>query len=317
MSDVSERLTPEQELFGRVMFQIRIYQSNGQRYQDLFVDVMTRRNVGFIPVKPQGRRGDQGNDGFIPDDGRYFQVYAPENPSDKATRAAKKASDDFAKLKNNWEHDASIVDYRFVFNDKYQGAFPDILHALAELKERHGLGVAKPFLAADLEREFMQLPASERHAVLGTVIPRSEFIQDIDYAALTELLQHLVDNQRPLPAEGVPAVPDYDKKMQFNEIDQAASLLRVANYQNAAVEEYFDRHGEFTKTDIRNRLARSYEAARVDVNENAAPDACLGDRVFFLLLHDIAPQATKQVQDAGIVLIAYFFEKCDVFEDPS
>ena len=317
MNDASERLTPEQELFARVMFQNRIYQSNGQRYEDLFVDVMTRRDVGFIPVKPQGRRGDQGNDGFIPDDGRYFQVHAPEDPSDKATKAAKKASDDFAKLKDNWEHDASVVDYRFVFNNKYQGAFPDILHALAKLKEKHEIRTARPFLAADLEREFMQLPASEMHAVLGTVIPRPESIQDIDYAALTEVLQHLVANQRPLPAEGIPAVPDYDKKMQFNEIDRAASLLRVGNYQNAAVEEYFDRHGEFTKTDIRNRLAHSYEAARVDVNGNAATDPPPGDRVFFLLLNDIAPKATKQVQDAGIVLIAYFFEKCDVFEDPS
>ena len=316
MSDASEPLTPEQGLFARVMFQNRIYQSNGQRYQDLFVDVMTRRDVGFVPVKPQGRRGDQGNDGFIPDVGRYFQVHAPEDPRDKATVAAKKASDDFAKLKDNWEHDTPVVDYRFVFNDKYLGAFPDILHALTELKERHGLKTSKPFLAADLEREFMLLPASEMHAVIGTVIPRPEHIQDIDFGALTEVLQHLVTNQRPLPAEGIPAVPDYDKKMQFNDIDQAASLLRVGNYQNAAVEQYFDRHGEFTKTDIRNRLAHSYEAAKVEASGNAAA-APSGDKVFFLLLNGIVPKATKQVQDAGIVLIAYFFEKCDVFEDPS
>ena len=99
--------------------------------------------------------------------------------------------------------------------------------------------------------------------------------------------------------------------------NRAASLLRVGNYQNVAVEEYFDRHGEFTKTDIRNRLAHSHEAARVDVSGNAATDAPPGDRVFFHLLNDIAPGATKQVQDAAIVLVAYFFEKCDVFEDPS
>ena len=61
-------------------------------------------------------------------------------------------------------------------------------------------------------------------------------------------------------------MPDFDEKMQFNDIDQATSLLRVGNYQNAAVEQYFDRHGEFTKTDIRNRLAHSYEAARIEVS---------------------------------------------------
>jgi hypothetical protein len=38
--------------------------------------------------------------------------------------------------------------------------------------------------------------------------------------------------------------------------------------------------------------------------------------VFFRLLSDLAPGATKQVQDAAIVLIAYYFEKCDVFQEP-
>jgi hypothetical protein len=223
MSDTSERLTPEQDLFARVMFQNRIYQSNGQRYQDLFVDVMTRRDVGFVPVKPQGRRGDQGNDGFIPDDGRYFQVHAPEDPGDKAARAraVKKANDDFAKLKDNWEHDTPVVDYQFVFNDKYQGAFPDILHALAELKEGHKLRIAKPFLAADLEREFMQLPASEMHAVLGTVIPRPEFIQDIERGGLVG--SGVEQEEFDFPRSGDPPVecfakPDRQKRSQLGVI---------------------------------------------------------------------------------------------------
>jgi hypothetical protein len=59
-----------------------------------------------------------------------------------------------------------------------------------------------------------------------------------------------------------------------------------------------------------------YEAARVYVNTNVTADIPPGDRVFFHMLNVVAPAATKQVQDAAIVLIAYFFEKCDVFEDP-
>jgi hypothetical protein len=220
-------------------------------------------------------------------------------------------------LKENWEYDSPIVHFHFVFNDKFQGSYPTVEHALAELRRNHALESARPFLAKDIERTFMELPSSAMHAVLGTVIPRPESIADIDYAALTEILQHLVDNQRPIPAEGVPSVPDYDDKIQFNDIDHAASLLRVGNYQNGAVEQYFDRHGEFTKTDIRNRLAHSYEAARVEVAEDAAAETPAGDPIFFRLLNDIAPGATKQVQDAAIVLIAYFFEKCDVFKDPS
>ncbi|MCL4207934.1 MAG: hypothetical protein KJ000_36065 [Pirellulaceae bacterium] len=315
MTGTPEPLTPEQELFARVMFRLRIYQSNGQRYEDLFTDVMTKRHAGFRQIKPQGSRGDEGNDGFIKDEGRYFQVYAPEDPRSKIEEAAEKARNDFEKISAKW---SPIHHFRFVFNDKFSGAYASVEHALEELKNEHQLESAEPFLAKDLEREFMLLPKSDREAVLGTVIPRPEHIADIDYGALTEILQHLVDNQMPVPADGLPAVPDYDEKIQFNGIDRTASLLRVGNYQNAAVEQFFDQHGEYTKPDIRNRLAQSYETARVEASkEVTATETPLGDRVFFRLLDDIVPEAGKQVQDAAIVLIAYFFEKCDVFEDPT
>jgi hypothetical protein len=316
MNDEAESLTPEQRRYAHAMFQVRIYQSNGQQFENLFVAVMTRRDRRFRPVKPQGPIGDQGNDGFIPEEGRYFQVYAPEDPKDKVDKAAAKARDDFGKLKDHWESDAAITDYRFVFNDKYQGSYPTVEHALAELKRIHGLATAKPFLAKDLEHEFWQLSTADKEAVLSAVIPRPQHIEDIDYAALTEILQHLVDNQIPIPAEGLPAVPDYDHKIHFNDIDAAADLLRVGNYQNAAVDQFFDKHGEFTRTDIRDRLAHSYEAAQENESNSGASDEGIGDRIFFRLLHSIAPNAAKQVQDAAIVLISYFFEKCDVFEDP-
>ena len=317
MTDPSELLTHEQEHYARVMFKNRILESNGQRYEDLFVAVVSRRDSRFRPVKPQGPRGDQGNDGFIPEEGRYFQVYAPEDPKARVDSAAEKARNDFAKLKKHWEATAVIVDFRFVFNDKYQGSYPTVEHALANLKREQGLETAKPFLAKDLEREFMELPPSDKHAVLGGVIPRPQYIEDIDYAALTEILQHLVDNQAPISSEGLPVVPDYSKKIQFNDIDQAESLLRVGNFQNAAVDQFFDQHGEFTRTDIRNRLAHSYQAAKVADTDYDAADTPPGDRIFFRLLSQVAPEAERQVQNAAIVLIAYFFEKCDVFEDPN
>lgn len=316
MIEAPETLTQEQELFARVMFQNLVLRSNGQRYQDLFVDVMSRRDERFRPVKPQGRIGDQGNDGFIPEEGRYFQVHAPEDPADKSVVAAKKAKDDFVKLQKFWDHEAKIIDYRFVFNDKYQGAYPDIEHALAELKQEYQLQIARSFLAHDLEKEFMSLPAKEGQAVLRTVIPRKQFIDDIDYAALAEILQHLVDSQIPISGVGLPTVPDFSAKIEFNDIDHAGSLLLVGNFQNAAVEAFFNRHSEFARRDIRDRLAQSYQKARELAIDMASENTAVGDRVFFNLLSDIAPNAEKQVQDAAIVLISYFFEKCDVFEDP-
>lgn len=305
-------LTHEQIHFARVMFQNKILVSDGQRYEDLVVSVLTRRNPGFRPIKPQGRIGDQGNDGFIKEEGKYYQIYAPEQPQDKVTDAVNKAKDDFEKLKSYWEADASVTEYRFTFNDKFKGAYPEIEHALSEMKEQYALTVCEPFLAKDLEREFMLLPRDEMHAVLGSVIPRRRDIRDIDFAALTEILKHLVDNPSPISG-AVLVVPNFDKKITFNGIEQAGCLLAVGNFQNAAVEQYFNRHGQFAKTEIRDSLASRYQAAKEDP---ATGDTPHGDTIFFRLLESIVPNASKEVQDAAIVLISYFFETCDVFEDP-
>ncbi|MEO1527075.1 MAG: ABC-three component system protein [Planctomycetota bacterium] len=311
-----ESLTPEQQLFARVMFRNRIYQSNGQRYEDLFVSVMTLRDSRFRPVKPQGRKGDQGNDGFIPEAGKYFQVYAPEDAKAKISEAAEKAKTDFSKLQKHWEKDAPITDFRFVHNDKFQGAFPDVEHEIAELKRTHNLTECKAFLAKDLEAEFCKLSKPDMEAVLQSVIPRSQEIADIDYGVFAEILQHLVESQAPIPNGELGPVPSFTEKMRFNGIEATASLLTVGSYQNAAVDEFFNRHGEFTRTDIRNRLADGYNTASTVIGRSQSSETPDGDRIFFELLRTISTAPTKPVQDAAIVLIAYFFEKCDVFKAP-
>lgn len=315
MNQGLEKLTREESFFANVMFQNRILDANGQRYEDLFVAVMTRRVPGFRPIKPQGNKGDEANDGYVAEEGRYYQVYSPEEPTGKETTAASKATGDFARLKEKWHAERPILEYNFAFNDKYSGAYPEVEHALNALADEHCLS-AQPFLAKDLEREFMSLSPENMQAVLGAIIPDSASIEDIDHHALTGVLQHLVDNQAPLPDDGMPSVPDYETKLTFNSLKRAASLLTVGNYQNAAVENYFNRHGEYRKSDIRDRIARSYGYAKAEVDGSENLHSSVGDRIFFRLLASICPNAERHVQDAAIVLIAYFFEKCDVFEDP-
>lgn len=316
MSEFIDQFTPEQQLYARTLFKLKIYQSVGQKFQDLFVDVMTRSDSRFRTVKPHGRKGDKGNDGFIPEDGRYYQVYAPEDPKSKVTDAVKKAKRDFGKLKANWENVSPIKDFRFVLNDKYQGAYPDVEFELAAIKKDHSLTESKPFLAKDLETVFLGLPIACIHSVLGAVVPRQDNISDIDFAVFTEVLQHLVDTMKPIAKSGMLAVPDFEEKIKFNCIESAASLLTVGSYQAGAVDAYFNKHGEFTRSDIRNRLAKCYEEKSQSVKGYTQDTSAFGDKVYFEVLNHIAQGDRKTVQDAAIVLIAYFFEKCDVFEEP-
>ena len=103
------------------MFKLRVHECNGQAYEDLFVSVIGRRYPKFKPVKPHGRVGDRKNDGYVAETGSYFQVFAPEDASQKVTNAVSKAKVDFKGLKEYWDKIAPLKEFRFVLNDKFHG----------------------------------------------------------------------------------------------------------------------------------------------------------------------------------------------------
>ncbi|MBK7764479.1 MAG: hypothetical protein IPI46_14260 [Bacteroidetes bacterium] len=64
----------------------KVHEKNGYEFQSLFSVIMEKANSEFQRVRPYGKLGDGGNDGYIPSVGVYCQIYAPENPSDKVLR---------------------------------------------------------------------------------------------------------------------------------------------------------------------------------------------------------------------------------------
>ncbi len=93
----------EERSLARQMFKCRCILASAKAFQDLFWAVMkAKHGTAFEPVAPQGRKGDGGNDGYLPADKHYHQLYAPLDPKEKAGAAAKKLAQDFAKLKSQW-----------------------------------------------------------------------------------------------------------------------------------------------------------------------------------------------------------------------
>ena len=98
----------------RVLFQLEIHKSNGQKFEDFFSSVMGLSNPNFRQVKPQGRLGDRKNDGFDSTKGVYYQVYAPEEPKFKEEDALKKLKTDFKGLCPFWDSKCKIIEFYFV-----------------------------------------------------------------------------------------------------------------------------------------------------------------------------------------------------------
>lgn len=127
-------MNPTDSNYIHKQFKEKLHEGKATEFQTLAEGILSIRYPGFQKIKPSGNKGDGGNDGYIPNTGRYFQMYAPEKPSEREFMAIKKFKDDFNnKLKKKWDSIEKIKEYNFVYNDKPNGITINLESARSEL----------------------------------------------------------------------------------------------------------------------------------------------------------------------------------------
>jgi hypothetical protein len=164
--------------FSRNMFRLKVHESDGQTFEDLFVKIMGQANPKFRPVKAHGNIGDRKNDGFDKSTGTYYQVYAPEDIRKTQGDALKKLKADFKGLKAFWHGIYPVKRYFFVINDKYAGVSPAIGKELAKVQKKHKIEECDALLAKHLEHALFQLADDVIISIIGHVpaINPNEFL---------------------------------------------------------------------------------------------------------------------------------------------
>jgi hypothetical protein len=316
---VHSNMNPHEKYFVRELFKSRILAANGAAFEKLFTEIWTYAHSGFRQIKPQGKRGDKKNDGYLTDKGEYYQVYAPENSSDNVSKAVKKLEGDFAGLKAYWDRISPVRAYRFVFNDKYDGSFPEIESACARLKSMHNLDECRVILAADLEATLFNCLSDDQIFALVGSIPRPELFKGLDYRGLRDVIEHLLHRLKPQNLANSPLVaPDFEDKIKFNALgERYAILLRSGNRYSGELDVYFGNQGDFQRDQIHRIFKDLYQSARQKIVDGEG-DLTRSDRIFVDIFQQALPkgQHTFPVESAVFVLMAYYFETCDIFEEP-
>lgn len=151
-------MTPIDHNYLRIQFWLKIHEKSGSEFQSFFESIAEKTIAGFQKIRPYGNQGDGGNDGYVQNEGAYYQAYAPSSPQEKDTEAAKKMKADFAKLQGSgWGQISNIKKYSFVFNDKGNGISIEIEKALAELRNTNPNIEFTLLLPKDLEGLFFSL----------------------------------------------------------------------------------------------------------------------------------------------------------------
>jgi hypothetical protein len=305
-----------EKALARILFQHKIYAADGQAFEHLFTAIMGNVYPDFLQVKPQGPIGDRKNDGYSKSRGLFFQVFAPENLILSEAEAVKKAKNDFDGLKKYWNSFCPVKRFFFVMNDKYKGTFPTIESDLAEIKTKHNLEECGTLLAKHLEDALFGLNDDKIISIVG-FLPHPEKLQQLDYSVMNEVIGHVMAQKQQVTPVQILAAPDFDEKIKFNGLGrQVGAMLTSGSFHAGLVERYFSLNSNFAKQEIRNLLSQIYQQGLTRNADGVSPGVNKSDMVFFDVLATIVPNKTEAAQDAAIVLMAYFFESCDIFEDP-
>lgn len=293
-------------------FQLRLHKSNGNQFQDLFNDLMTRSQGGYVAVKPWGSHGDRGNDGYVPAELRFFQLYAPSSEANPVTSCSK-AVGDFSKLEEAYPN---LKHYHFVMNDKFQGIPAPVAESLGKLKQgKSTLGDCSPIGAYELRSRFEALSQEQQILIVGDLpafIPKQ-----LDLSILGVILKELadtVDDSVHLDRIDLPA--EFDAKAEFNGF---TSVVKSRLTQYARRSHLVDKMLSHRDSSWLQTISEEVRQRYIDTPDDATPD-----ERFWLLSESLIPEfakahshTLKAFREASLLVIAKYFEACDVFENPN
>lgn len=302
----------------RTLFKLRLYEVSGERFQQLFNEIASNRYPDFQAVAPYGNQGDGGNDGWIPGEKRYFQVYGKKADSKtNLNYILDKAVNDFTNILNTW---GKPDYYHFVYNDRFEGSPAPVIKAVSDLKITHNLTESTVWDSRKLEQLFLELDNDKKICILGSIpVDIPDFI---DSRLVVELLKYLADNISDSMSLLNQTAPDFNEKIQFNGLTLPVSIyLKKYSYQTQDVDDFLIKRDAGLKQSIAIEMQEMYERSCKAIPNNIE-DATNMRYVWMIekLIPDDAkkhPHTLKAYREAAQVILAKYFEICDIYEHPS
>jgi len=302
----------------RSLFKIKIYEASGESFQRLFQDIMSYRCPDFQSVAPYGNQGDGGNDGWIPDEKRYFQVYGKKANSElNVSYIQKKAREDFEKLKTHW---GTVERYHFVYNDRFEGTPAPIGQTLLELQKVHNLLETSVWAGAKLEQCFMELSHDQKEAILHSI--PAELPEFINPQAVSEILSYLADKVPNIASMLNQTAPDFNEKIQINGLTSPVpDFLRSYSYQIQNVDDFLQVRNIGLAQAISEEMRTFYKESCAKIPNR---EENLANLRYIWMIEQLIPPKTKEhphtfkaYREAAQVILAKYFEACDIYEHPS
>jgi len=301
-------LLPHQKQYAQAAFRSMVDENAGNEFEKLVHRLMELCHSGYIPIRTHGNIGDLGGDGLCTCHRRLYACYGPETFEVAKTRDKFLGDLDSALTQRPGQFDTFV----FVHNDQ-RGVHPVVASLIADTQPAYaGIVALQQMGPRKLWNEALPLDLPKMEQLLGHQIPVHDVAYGVGMADIEPLLRHLADN-RPLHAPRVEISLPTTLKADYNRLSpRAQQELQEARPYVYQVGEYYQGLLNHTEQDeVAAGFATYYRCMREEYGDQ--PDEILWQMQRYVLGQ---AHARWERADAANVVVAFFFDQCDIFEVP-
>lgn len=285
-------------------FENAFLRAKGNEFQTFFERLMgLAYKTDFMACRPWGKEGDRKNDGYLKSERRLFQVYAPNDMD--AAKATAKITEDFQGAKAYWgKHFDNWV---FVHN-AMDGLPPHVQQLLLDFEVANSGLKLEPWCLEELRLIFRKLSGDDKASWFG-LAPTEETKTRLGFGDLQVVLERLALLAVPSQTD-VKDVPA--GKIEANALSEAVTrLLKEGMIKSFLFADFLSQWYDET---LGERLAEAFKT-----EYRRLRDAHVIPNQIFAELQSWAggeQRGTPEHELAVLTVIAYYFERCDIFEEP-
>ncbi|MCS4532304.1 hypothetical protein NXS13_07265 [Corynebacterium sp. ES2730-CONJ] len=283
--------------------------ADGDAFEDYVTKVLTRLHDDYLNPTPMGKLGDGGCDGIADNGSTVYACYGQRAKTGVDKKTRDKLASDFARAISNW---SSCTIWRFVTNATL-GPLP--VKTVIDLQAQHAPGSQRPIKIEVWESEDLWWNAVNKLTLekLDEVIPGIPHAPNVDLDDLVALILSLEDAGSNHISDIRPILPVPATKMDFNNLPETTRAeFNEGRLLSARIDKWFSEQAD---PELRDEKARRFRVVYQDACKDTQDVREIVRRIYGALGGQDFDLSTKRA-NAVYAVTAYFFDSCDIFEEP-
>ena len=292
-----------EQAYFEAKFENAYLRAKGNSFQTFFENLMARAyKADFMSCRPWGNRGDKKNDGFLKSERCLFQVYAPDEMTE--SNAIKKIREDFAGALTHWKSDFE----KWVFAHNADGGLPPHVHKeILKLENENPGIILEPWGLEEFRLVFRRLNRADLESWFGFA-PTAETKTRLGFDDLRVVLESIA-LQKMNYNYSIKDVPP--GKIEANALSESvARLLKEGMSKAPLVDEFYSK---WRDPYFGEKIAEAFRKKYASFRDQLTPNQ---------IFHEIqgwvggSVRGSAEHELAVLTIIAYYFERCEIFEEP-